>query len=148
MTKREREIAWAAGLFEGEGSIHVNSINTKRSTRRYLLLNLSSQDLDVVERFAAAMGCGKIYGPYNDKGARRPRWSWHAKNAADTAQALALLEPFLCERRTARLSELRALVASQPPPITRGWKLSDEHRKQISDRMVETWARRKRDARV
>lgn len=111
----ETEIAWAAGLFEGEGSIHANRING----RVYLLLNLSSTDRDVVERFHRIIGCGKVYGPYYEKNPLRPRYSWHTKNKADSEQALKLLEPWLCERRIAKAAEVRRLVAEQPPPSDR-----------------------------
>ena len=127
MTDVEREIAWAAGLFEGEGSIHCNNSNG----RKYLLLNLSSNDHDVVERFAAAIGCGKVYGPYLDKNAKNPRWSWHAKNKADAEHAVAILEPFLCSRRRAKLASVREEVANQRPPIT------------ASERMTKLWQRRR-----
>jgi hypothetical protein len=131
------EVAWAAGLFEGEGSIHANTIKG----RIYLLLNLSSNDRDVVERFARAIGCGRVYGPYLDKNATNPRWSWHAKSKADSAHALSLLEPFLCVRRRAKLAEVRARVEAQPAPQTGpGVTLSDERRAKLSDGMKRYWA--------
>lgn len=134
------ELAWAAGLFEGEGSIHAQT----SGGRKYLLLNLSSTDKDVVERFARAMQCGKVYGPYTEKNPLRPRWSWHAKNKADAAQAVELLEPFLCERRRAKLEEVRELVANQPPPRSlRGCTIPMETRQKMSEAHKLRWAKRK-----
>jgi hypothetical protein len=140
------DIAWAAGLFEGEGSIHANSIKK----RRYLMLNLSSTDEDVVRKFAAVIGCGKVYGPYYEKSkpGKKPRFSWHTKSKADGIQAASLLEPFLCERRLAKLQAVRALVEAQPAPKT-GWGIgvSDERRKALSERMKRYWAEGRYDNR-
>lgn len=131
------EIAWAAGLFEGEGSIFANN----NAGRKYLGLNLSSTDEDVVRKFAVIMGCGKVYGPYYEKNPSRPRYSWHTKSKADGVQAAVLLEPFLCERRLAKLIEVRALVAAQAPPETgKGATLSAERRAKLSEGMKRYWA--------
>lgn len=51
------EYAWAAGLFEGEGSITVLQ---KACGRPSIQLNLESSDRDIVERFAAVVGFGNI----------------------------------------------------------------------------------------
>ena len=62
-------IAWAAGLFEGEGTI------TRCDGRLHLRMQLT--DLEVLERFAEIVGTGKIYGPYTrpfkDGFNRKPR---------------------------------------------------------------------------
>jgi hypothetical protein len=53
------EIAWAAGLFEGEGSItHVYG-------RTQLRIHMT--DFEVLERFLEIIGAGRIYGPYSRK---------------------------------------------------------------------------------
>src|SRR5712691_1669149 len=53
---REVEIAWAAGLFEGEGCFTQN--------RGRPVARLTTTDVDIVVRFAEAIGWGMIYGPY------------------------------------------------------------------------------------
>ena len=108
------ELAWAAGLFEGEGSIH----SSRAGGRHYMYLNLSSTDEDVVRRFCAAVGCGGVYGPYTEKNPLRPRWSWHARRIAEAEHVASLLEPFLCKRRRAKLEEVRERLNSQPKPMT------------------------------
>lgn len=52
----EEQVAWAAGLFEGEGCV------TKAGGR--VNLRVTSTDQDVLEQFAAFVGAGKVYGPY------------------------------------------------------------------------------------
>ena len=68
------ELAWAAGLFEGEGSISASSGR--------LDVRVKMTDEPVVRRFAEVMDCGTVYGPYNyeyrDGSKRKPHWVWVA----------------------------------------------------------------------
>jgi hypothetical protein len=65
-------IAWAAGLFEGEGSIHFPT-----GARVAVRMELTMTDEDVVRRFHKAVKCGKFYGPYNNRGtAFQPVFRW------------------------------------------------------------------------
>jgi hypothetical protein len=97
-------IAWAAGLFEGEGCITQSDIR--------LVLRLKMTDRAVVVRFDDILQIGKVYGPYSyalkDGHPRKPAWVWVA--AGDEAfDALELLAPWLSERRLARAQELTDL---------------------------------------
>jgi hypothetical protein len=58
----DSEIAWAAGLFEGEGSCYGTVRSDRYNTRR-IRMNLRMTDQDVVERFAKVVGVGSVYGP-------------------------------------------------------------------------------------
>jgi len=93
------DIAWAAGLFEGEGTV----TRTKGIPR----LALKMTDFEPVRRFASIVEVGKIYGPYGydykDKIVRKPFLYWVAM--ADEAVEVALvLEPWLCERRQQQIA--------------------------------------------
>src|SRR3990167_5406713 len=55
------EIAWAAGLFEGEGCISVHRSKGRRPQPK---LNIAMTDLEPMERFAKALGVGNVTGPY------------------------------------------------------------------------------------
>lgn len=107
------EIAWAAGLFEGEGSIiHApyskHAINAGRWQRR---LALSMADRDVVERFARVVEAGRVRHVKR----RRPNWSdqwiWVCSKWADIERILTEFEPWLGERR----SEAAARLLANPP---------------------------------
>jgi hypothetical protein len=56
MNDEYAQIAWAAGLFEGEGTI-VDSAGPVQ-------LRVKMTDLDVLERLLDVFGVGEIYGPY------------------------------------------------------------------------------------
>jgi hypothetical protein len=82
------DIAWAAGLFDGEGSI--------THTGRDLQALLKNTDLELVTRFDAIVGRGRVYGPYVHSGrdgfVRKPYWMWLAQGDAahDVIEILAL----------------------------------------------------------
>jgi hypothetical protein len=96
-------VAWAAGLFEGEGCI------TTGSPPSYgLMLTLSMTDEDVVLRFREAVGAGRVTPRTRNNAPKHWKdiWSWYA--CGEPAEAvLDLLLPFLGQRRSARAQEVR-----------------------------------------
>jgi hypothetical protein len=102
MPSRKEEIAWAAGLFEGEGCV--------TETDGRFTMRLNNTDERVVRRFDEIVVWGLVYGPYRqlrnrDGRRRKPFWVWVAQdyNAYD---AFNLLAPWLSERRLQRAYEL------------------------------------------
>lgn len=88
------QIAWAAGLFDGEGSITHNASE--------LQVLLKNTDVELVERFDAAVGRGRVYGPYSnserDGYRRKPYWMWLARGDA-AHDVIDLLACWLSQRR-------------------------------------------------
>lgn len=114
-----RELAWAAGLFEGEGWISDNS--------GYAMLGLETTDMDTLERFHAAVGgLGRISG-HRVRGGNRPVASWKLCSFEGSQAVLAMLWYGLGDRRK---SQARGVFAAryQPkrivrrPPVTRSPK--------------------------
>lgn len=96
------ETSWAAGLFDGEGTATVC-----RGRRR---LAVKMNDEESVRRFAAAVGVGKVYGPYENLAAtrrdgspRQPGFIWLAEVENADAAARLLLPLVGSEKRTAIL---------------------------------------------
>jgi len=91
----EAQLAWAAGFFDGEGSIQL-----RRGT--LLQLYVGQTDPRPLERFAAAVGVGKVngpYGPYPRKGRAntwKPMYAWQV-GGRKAEQVFDLLRPFLSE---------------------------------------------------
>lgn len=108
------DLAWAAGLFEGEGSIVVRRQCVKGRDYEQWTLNLSSTDLDVIERVHRIIGLGHITGPYRPKGSTKPVWAWRITKQWHTYAALVALYPWLGERRRARAQECMEALASKP----------------------------------
>jgi hypothetical protein len=94
------EIAWAAGLFEGEGSMALGKTYAAQ-------LVLCMTDEDAVARFADICGCGQIY-PYPGRraGKDKPQWRWVAGDKRSVEDVLGALMPWFCARRAARAVEL------------------------------------------
>lgn len=99
-------LAWAAGLFEGEGSFDVRRNNVKGVWYSYIRLQIDSTDEDVLQRFLDVVACGKVYGPYEDRRKNRlgdkPYWKYTVSGKPAISLALKL-KPFLCKRRTQKL---------------------------------------------
>jgi hypothetical protein len=100
------EVSWAAGFFEGEGTI--------TQTGGRLVVRLNNTDSEPVHRFAAIVGIGEIYGPYQyevrDGYKRKPFWVWLAEEY-DALEVLELLWPWLSARRRLRALELAPIEA-------------------------------------
>jgi hypothetical protein len=95
------EIAWAAGLFEGEGAI--SHLERRRGSLE-LQVALVMTDEDVVRRFDEIVDRGKVYGPYlppSHGDRRKPFWRWAA--IGDPGHdVLDVLGPWLLSRRVAQ----------------------------------------------
>jgi hypothetical protein len=109
MNEWELGIAWAAGFFEGEGSV------TRHGTQ--FALQIKNTDLEPLERFRNAVEAGTIYGPYwYDDSAivrRKAFWLWIVHGEAGLS-VLRVLAPWLSRRRLDRasvvLSELKGRI--------------------------------------
>lgn len=105
-------IAWAAGLFEGEGSWFTTS---PRGMSVQVHATLTMTDRDVVEAFAAVVGCGRVdsFPPRDDK--CKPSYRWVAQSVRDVRYVIDLFLPFLGERRMARANEVLDAAAAIRP---------------------------------
>lgn len=99
------EIAWAAGLFEGEGTItHTTARNN--TTGKAHRLSLESADLDVLERFVRVVGVGEAkLVRRTPRPGRKPTWVWKVDGRRRCEPVLRLLLPHLGRRRAERARE-------------------------------------------
>src|SRR4051812_22686949 len=117
----ESEIAWAAGLFEGEGNIQFWRHPKGHAQIR---LSLTSTDEDVVERFHAIVECGSTRGPYRrkNKPSYKPYWVWSVQAFAELERVATLFEPWLGARRRQSLQEAIEQWHARPPARKTGPK--------------------------
>jgi hypothetical protein len=118
---RREELAWAAGFFDGEGS--VSKYTTRRGDKEYtyLQMNCPQVEREVLDRFLAAVGVGVVYGPYGFQkyappgSVWKPHWMWNARGFEQVQQVIATLWPWLgtVKREQARrlLIEARGMAA-------------------------------------
>jgi ribosomal protein S27AE len=95
------EIAWAAGLFEGEGCISAASDGRPRMT-------LLMTDRETVERFGRVIGRGTVQKEVRGKipAHHKDKWRWYLGRRDDVGEVWALLSPWLGTRRRERGAEL------------------------------------------
>lgn len=115
------EIAWAAGLFEGEGSILYGKY-TYPSGRDYTRRRLSMQmsDEDVLRRFVAIVDAGKVIEVTRQHRVNRENHTvmfvWEINRWADVERITKAFLPYLGERRR---TKAEALLADPAGPIGR-----------------------------
>lgn len=94
------ELAWAAGLFDGEGWISVNE------KQKALEIGIGQKGRTVLERFKAAVGVGSVYEESSDF---RTFHSYRVTGAKNQLRVLELIWPYLSEpkRDQARRAHLK-----------------------------------------
>lgn len=108
------DIAWAAGLFEGEGYITLMRVKARPDSLHLIRLGITMTDQDVLERFCRAVECGRVTGPHRhgDRPAHhKPVYRWGIGNRADVERILVAFLPWLGERRAAKANEMLAEIA-------------------------------------
>ena len=107
----EIEIAWLAGLFEGEGCITTaKKSNHSSGNQRFLVIKMT--DEDVLRKAHRIAGVGKLYGPYRavnnkvrDTSHYKPFWQWAVFARDEVLYIGNALLPHLGERRRAKMIE-------------------------------------------
>jgi hypothetical protein len=102
------EIAWLAGILEGEGNFTWHKTVRDKGRPR---IQISMGDKDIIERVAKMFGanvCGP-YGPYTTQ--KEPYWYTHC--SADKAERwMKEVRPLMGARRQGRIDELLAKWAA------------------------------------
>ena len=126
-------IAWAAGLFEGEGTALCWLDETRGRWQRRLIV--PSTDKDVLDRFCGIVGAGVVVGPVQGKSREahwKPIYRWRCTKWSDMERVARLLLPWMCERRAGQIQTLLdnpALANGRPPKAKckRGHDLTGEN---------------------
>lgn len=93
------EIAWAAGIFDGEGCISMN--RQRASTRKdlvtdtyRLVVKVTMGDKPTILRIAQIFGVGTVHNHVGNKAGANASYSWVAQSQVAKA-ALCLVRPYL-----------------------------------------------------
>jgi hypothetical protein len=105
----EAEIAWAAGLFEGEGCF---SVTTTKWGSLIPSMNLGMTDLDTVERYQSIVDSSRVRGPSDRGPGRKLMYNVDVAERASVRQLILAFLPWLGERRSRRAGELLAVIES------------------------------------
>ena len=100
--QRYTDIAWAAGLFEGEGCI-----TTDHRSKNCRIIQMKMTDLDVMERYVDVVGYGNLNGPYKDsKNTQfKPWWQWNVYKGSEVLRILKMFLPHFGKRRAEKAIE-------------------------------------------
>lgn len=101
----EIDYAWAAGIFEGEGTITIHGTQVS--------LSVTMSDVDVVNRLADVLG-GRLYNKPPQREGYKPLRVWGLYQKDAVIAALNHILPWLGVRRTARTIQALAALANNP----------------------------------
>jgi hypothetical protein len=110
--------AWAAGLFDAEGSSYLLKHRTHPG---YLVGELavtqssSVGSPDILRRFAVVVGAGHINGPFVQRNATMDVYRWKAGAIQDVERVLAELWPWLGGVKRAQAQRMLDVVHAQTP---------------------------------
>lgn len=97
---KDVDIAWAAGLIEGEGCFTLHS-----NKHPYFLLDTT--DKDVVEKFHKIFPFTNLRGPYTNSKKLHYKDRWRVDAFGSKARHIMItVSPYLCSRRLAKINEL------------------------------------------
>lgn len=101
----EIDLAWASGLFEGEGCF---SYHRKAGGDVQTQAIMTSTDLDVLERFQEVVGMGKIRSknPKVHELGKKNAWAWQVTSEMEFRKLGLMLWAHLGKRRKARFMEI------------------------------------------
>lgn len=120
-------IDYAIGLFEGEGTVCCFPVTKPTSWKRkdgtvkygnvttvlHYGAAIQMTDLEPLERFKAALGFGRITGPYSRPADRRkhaPYWQWQVSKKSDIKRLYEALKPMLSTRRIKQFETALAMT--------------------------------------
>lgn len=99
------ELAWAAGFFDGEGSLYLNH---SRPGYAYLRLTVDQSDIRPILRFCCAVKNGIIYGPYQYTGQTKPFYRVHVGKTKQVFQVIGCLWGYLSEPKREQVTRIIA----------------------------------------
>lgn len=111
----EKEIAWVAGLFEGEGCVTINY--HRKNGLPYVRVSLGMTDADVIEKLHQIVGAGTI--DYNKVRPNRTKRMicWRLGKRYETLNFLSAIAPEMGIRRRAKIEEAITIIVEQMKPI-------------------------------
>ena len=139
----ELQLAWAAGFFDGEGSVFVNNNKRSKGGTTGKMYSLVSVDISVaqvrrepLDRFHAAVGIGTVNGPYAPRSNQQPHFRFNASGRPSVLHIATALWPYLSQPKREQFhrcwDDLRSKTTRKSPVLLPLPKLDD-----LDDRAVQ-----------
>ena len=102
------DIAWAAGLFEGEGCIFQGKGRPRKdgTILLYPRMTLNTTDQDVLNKFAKIVGVGGIKIVETKEAHWKTQYQWWLTNTEEVKSLLKQFRPYLGKRRLAKADQV------------------------------------------
>ena len=119
---RDQLVAWAAGFFDGEGSVGV--YGRRHAVLMYLPQSSEAGVPDTLIRFRSATGAGRISGPRTVRSpwTKLPQYCWRSQRFAEIVDIVELLRPYSDVVKLGQMDaclqqvrDVRTCRARQPP---------------------------------
>lgn len=109
------DIAWVAGIIEGEGCIsvrHAKDSQKAKSPRPWVVCTVAMNDFDVVQRLHDVTGIGNVCRArvYPQKPSWNPTLKWTVAKQKDLARLLLAIAPLMGERRRQKTLEAAGVL--------------------------------------
>lgn len=116
--QRVAELAWAAGFFDGEGTIYAQRrrLPSGKWSSPVPSVTVTQVDPDVLYRFAGIVSAPRVLGPYTYNKGRQPNAQSHYRIhlVRDPAvEVIRQLWPYLCEIKREQYREVQRKCLSQ-----------------------------------
>lgn len=114
------EIAWVAGVLEGEGYFGLIPKKTKSPEHYWeVRIQCNMTDEDVIRRLHELTGLGAVRGPLPvQKDHHKPAFSWTVNRRSEVICLLNQIRPWMGQRRKARIDDILHAHATGPHPKT------------------------------
>jgi hypothetical protein len=96
------QVAWVAGILEGEGSF----VSGKAAG-----ITVTMTDLDIIRRLQQVTGVGRIHPTTRRKNHHKDAWIWAVRRRIHIRQIVNAVLPWLGERRSAAARNLLDRIA-------------------------------------
>lgn len=94
---RVEELAWAAGFFDGDGNVYYSA--SERRTPR-LIIQIDQVIREPLDRFVAAVGEGKVLGPYKQKNRQaNDYYKWSLEGYSKPLSVFLQIAPYMCSSK-------------------------------------------------
>jgi hypothetical protein len=111
---RETDVAWAAGLFEGEGCF-----SHKGAAASFPRATMALTDLDVLQHFMSVVGVGNMLkNSRKEKPHHKDQWQWYTVGEDEFHAVVKLLRPHLHPRRLAAADKAAVARAAYIAAVT------------------------------
>lgn len=114
----DTEIAWLAGMYEGEGWVEVTlpTHPRARTSIRRARLRIGSSDLDITQRLAALSSSSTITTRRATDPKHKTMHYWSVADMDEVSRLLTLMRPWMGNRRGKRADEVLTLISARREP--------------------------------